>query len=119
MRYPNLLASFTGLIGESITKADLLPSPTMPILKAVSLVELIVLSFIAEEFIPVLIKEVLFREILLRMILFTLVLFIVTLSYPREVITTKDTAVMMVSSFMKYIHELVIFRPPTRTHRRI
>lgn len=108
MRYHDLLASFTGFFGESITNADLLPSPTMPILKAVSLVELITLSFIAEELIRVLIKAVLFR-----VTLFKLVLFIVTLSYPREVITTKDTAVIMVSSFMKYIHELVIFRLPT------
>lgn len=101
MRYHDLLASFTGFFGESITKADLLPSPTMPILNAVLLVELMAFSFVAEEFILALIKEVLFRLILLRAILFTLVLFIVALSYPGEAITTRDTAVMMVSSFMK------------------
>jgi len=108
MIYPKLLASFTGLIGKPIPKADLFPSIPLPILKAVSLVVLITVLFMAEKFMLVLLEAVLFRMVLL----------IVTLLYSWEV-TIKAVAVIMLSSPMIYINELFIYLLPARSHRRI
>lgn len=101
MIYPNLPASFTGLIGKPILKADLLPSIPLPILKAVSLVALITVLFMAEKFMLVLLKVVLFR----------MVLFIATLLYSWEVAIIKDMATVMTSSPVKYIIEFFIYLP--------
>ena len=98
MTYHNLPALFAGLIGNPILKADLLPPIPLPIMKAVSLVVLITVSFVAEKFMLGLLKAVLFR----------IVLFNVTLLYSWEVTIIKDVAVIMTSNPMKYINKLII-----------
>jgi hypothetical protein len=109
MIYHNLPASFSCLVGKPILKADLLPSITLPILKAVSLVVLMTVLFIAEKFMLVLLKAVLFN----------VVLFNATLLYSWEVTIIKDVAVIMASSPIKYIKELFIYLPLSRAHNRI
>lgn len=94
MIYHNLLASFIGLIGKPILKADLLPSITLPITKAVSLVELMTVLFMAEKFMLVLLTAVLFR----------IVLFDVALLYSWEATIIEDVAVITASSPIKYIN---------------
>ena len=98
MTYHNLLALFTSLIGKPISKADLLPPIPLPIIKAVSLVILITVLFVADKFMLVLLKAILLR----------VVLFNVTLLYSWEVTIIKDMAVIMTSNPMRYINELFI-----------
>lgn len=98
MTYHNLLALFTGLIGKPISKADLLPPIPLPIIRAVTLVVLITILFVAKKFMLVLLKTVLLRKIL----------FNVTLLYSWEVTIIRDVAVIMTNNSMKYINKLLI-----------
>lgn len=104
MIYPNLPASFTGLIGKLKLKADLLLPILLPILKAVSLVVLISVLFMAE----------IFMLVLLNAVLFGTVLFHISFLCSWDV-TAIDVAATTNSSPMIYINKLFIYLMRTST----